>query len=342
MKGLSKFETVVNLTDLDIPSKTCRKRGVITVASVYEKTDLLDKDEKARRLRSCGNRLVYGETKDGDHVLLAGYFCQLRLCPSCSWYWAKRVFNNVYSIITHPDFSGKRFIFLTLTIRNCRGEVLSAEIKRILSGWNKLTLNDNKPFRRSFAGTFRALEVTYNPVTKKYHPHLHAMAAVEPGYFKKTNQDYISHDRLVKLWREACALDYDPAVRIQRVKNTTAKQVAEVAKYTVKSADYLNRPEVVEVLDLALRRKRLVAYGGLFREVRDKLELPDEEAAAGPDVSPGVAAAAILNPYVRKIFLEWRMGSYEVVIDSLTDSAAATVAIDASDWGIGDGGQGGV
>ena len=301
----------------------------------YTKTDLWDKYKKAEKLRQCGSKLVFGETESGEHILLAGYFCQLRLCPQCSWKRAKRVFENVYSVITQPEFAGKKFIFLTLTVKNCEGEFLESEINRLLSAWRSLTKDGRKPFRRSFLGTFRALEVTYNKLTKTYHPHLHAMAAVEPGYFRKSNKNYIGQAKLREIWRDACGLDYLPQCRIQRVKNAAEKQVAEVAKYTVKSADYIDRPEVLQVLDPALHRKRLIAYGGLFQEVRDRLALPYEDIAEA-DVSPGVAAAAIANPYVRKIFLEWHLGAYRVVADSMTDSGGGTVVLaDAASWGQG-------
>jgi plasmid rolling circle replication initiator protein Rep len=252
--------------------------------------------------------------------------------PQCSWFRATRIFDNVYQIITQPEFSGKQFIFLTLTVKNCAGEFLEGEIDRLLSAWRGLTKDVHKPFQKSFLGTFRALEVTYNKLTKTYHTHLHAMAAVEPGYFRKSNKNYINQAKLRELWRDACGLDYLPQCRIQRVKNATGKQIAEVAKYTVKSADYINRPEVVQVLDPALRRKRLIAYGGLFREVRDRLALPYEDIAEA-DVSPGVAAAVIANPYVRKIFLEWHLGAYRVVADSMTDSGGGTVVLAAAATG---------
>lgn len=289
-----------------------QKKGSQITAFTYLKTNLPDKEKKAYKLHLCGKKLIYAENPTGgEPIPISAMRCGLRLCPSCSWIRAHRVFQNVYNIITDPDFSGKQFIFLTLTVKNCRGEILENEINRLLSAWNKLTkdkLHDG--FAKSFLGTFRALEVTYNPLIKTYHPHLHAMAAVEPSYFRKSNKNYISQPELRELWRQSCGLDYLPQCRIQRVKNATGKQAAEVAKYTVKSADYLNRPAVLETLDKALHRKRLVAYGGLFREVRAKLNLPDEEQL---EEFPRLTVEELLrNPFIRKIVLEWKMGAYHI------------------------------
>jgi plasmid rolling circle replication initiator protein Rep len=290
-----------------------KKKGAETAARTYKKTNLPDRDRKAFRLRLCGKKLVYAEERDGNPVLVSAMRCGLRLCPSCSWIRARKVFENVYRIIADPAFAGKRFVFLTLTVRNCSGGNLEGEISRLLSAWQTVTVNGRGPFRRSFAGTFRALEVTYNRDKNTYHPHLHALAAVDSGYFRKSNRDYVSHKKLRELWRNACGLSYLPQCRIERVRNSAKKQTAEVAKYTVKSADYLNRPAVLETLDAALSRKRLVAYGGLFREVKKRLELPDGDAAENGLPRPTLEEL-LRNPCVRKIIYEWKLGAYRVSV----------------------------
>ena len=288
-----------------------QKSGSEILAFVYRKTELPDRDQKAKRLHLCGKTLIFAE-KDGGLIPAGAYRCGIRLCPSCSWIRSRQVFENVYSVITDPEFSGKQFIFLTLTVKNCRGEFLESEINRLLSAWRDLTKDERKPFRESFLGTFRALEVTYNRQKKSYHPHLHAMAAVEPGYFRKTNPDYISQAKLRELWRDACGLDYLPQCRIEKVKNTAKKQVAEVAKYTVKSAEYISRPEVVQVLDPALRNKRLIAYGGIFKTVKQRLNLPDDDF---PEGEFRVSFEELLrNPCIRKWILEWHGGTYHVSV----------------------------
>jgi plasmid rolling circle replication initiator protein Rep len=300
----------------EITNMAKRKKGSEILANVYGRTSLPDRDRKAFRLRLCGKKLVYVDNPaGGDPILISALRCRLRLCPSCSWKRAWQVFENVHSIITHRDFSDKRFIFLTLTVKNCCGKKLESEISRLLSAWNKLTISKRHfGFVRSFAGTFRSLEVTYNKLTGSYHPHLHVLAAVEPGYFRKSNGDYIDQQKLRELWKNACGLDYLPQCRIQRVRGTTRKQVAEVAKYTVKPSDYLSRPAVVETLDTALKRKRLIGYGGLFREVRDLLDLPDEDDLPASEFPRPTVQELLQNPYIRKIMLQWTLGAYRISV----------------------------
>jgi len=297
--------------DKQINVMSKKKKGSEILAFAFGKTNLPDREQKARRLHLCGKTLIYAENPaGGEPIPVSAFRCKIRLCPSCSWIRARQTFENVYCVITEPEFSCKQFVFLTLTVKNCKAEFLDGEIKRLLTAWKNLNKDERKPFRKSFLGTFRALEVTYNPIKKNYHPHLHAIAAVDKKYFRKSNPDYISQPKLRELWRGACGLDYLPQCRIERVRNSTKKQVAEVAKYTVKSADYLNRPAVVETLDPALRGKRLIAYGGLFKTVRAKLNLPDEDDV---DELPRLTVEELLNnPYIRKIILEWKLGAYHV------------------------------
>jgi plasmid rolling circle replication initiator protein Rep len=230
---------------------------------------------KSARMSRCNDILQFEERRKGQKTVsrrLAGAMhCYIRLCPICAWRKAKMVFSEVMQVIKQPEFAEMRFIFLTLTVKNCKAEALRDEIDRIIKAYRELTVNDTCFFSTYFTGTFRAVEVTYNAKTDTYHPHMHVLAAVKPDYFKKSNAKYMSHEKLVKIWRDKCKIDYDPAVRIQPVKGAKHKSVAEIAKYTVKPSDIPDE-DVLEILDEALRRKRLTAFTGLFRRVKARIK----------------------------------------------------------------------
>lgn len=344
----------------------------MTLASTYEKTDLSWRVQWSKMLKFCGKTLIYAQNPDTKKLELAmAMFCQKRLCPLCAWRRSVRTFRNVYSIVTDREFRDVEFIFLTLTVRNCSGAELPGTLDRLLEAWRIVTRNEWGAFQRSFLGTLRSLEITYNRKEKTYHPHIHALVAVPPGYFKKSNPDYISHDRLRGIWIDALnragrnvplgtsireldretfgarldlgpvmetavktarekypAIDYAPQVRIEKMKNATGKGIAEVAKYTVKPGDYIDLPEVVAVLDPALRRRRLIAYGGLFKTVRNRLKLEDEEMAAG-DIT-GLRAEDILkNPLIKKIALEWTFGGVYKITPYKKAEDSSKMAVDA-------------
>ena len=114
-----------------------------------------------------------------------------------------------------------------------------------------------------------------------YHPHFHVLIVVRKGYF--TSKEYLSHEAWRELWAKAMRLDYMPQVNIKKVKGNTAEAVAEVAKYSTKDSDYVIEKNidlsmnVVETLDYALQRRRLVSFSGIMKEWHKKLNLDDTE-----------------------------------------------------------------
>lgn len=79
---------------------------------------------------------------------------------------------------------------LTLTLPNCNGDDLDLTIKKIFKGFKKLNryLNGDLKIKNldfskyGYAGALRSLEVTFKG--NSYHPHLHAVVALDKGYSK--------------------------------------------------------------------------------------------------------------------------------------------------------------
>ena len=130
-----------------------------------------------------------------------------------------------------------------------------------------------------------------NPNFNLYHPHFHVILAVNKSYFTVKNY-YISQEKWTSLWKSCMKVDYLPKVDIRRLKNkkengkSLASAVAETAKYTVKDDDYVVKnddgqidmemsKESVLFLDTSLAHRRLVAFGGVFKEAHDSLKLDD-------------------------------------------------------------------
>jgi len=260
-------------TSLGRPRPWREKRlGTERVAAAYS---ALGQEGKAARCRECGSVLVFAECPvDGRKHLKAANFCRERLCPMCAWRrslkWAADVSRVLHlAVEQHTEWA---YVMLSLTQRNVPGEALAAEVTRILRGWTSLTRREEF---RAIAGWFRTLEVTRNPRTGEWHPHIHALLAVEPDYWHKR---YVSHARWVSAWRDVLGLDYDPSVEVHRAKSRrngdTLDAVArEVAKYAVKDSDLVGgEPEAavverVRVLDGALAGRRLVGWGGELRRL---------------------------------------------------------------------------
>jgi hypothetical protein len=60
-----------------------------------------------------------------------------------------------------------------------------------------------------------------------------------------------------------------------------------------------------------LCHRRLIAYGGIFATVRERLNL-EEDQIAETDVPKVTARELLNNPLVKKVMLNWKLGAYEI------------------------------
>lgn len=262
--------------------------------------------KKSERLKACGKVLSFTvDRQTGQKVLTNAESCRVRLCPICSWRRSLKNFWNTIKIVKWLKANENRqevgkfsYIFITLTVKNCRGDELSTTIDDLFSAVKRLY--ERKEIKKAFRGMVRNLEITHNinPDSKDYdtfHPHFHMIAAVRPSYF--ASKDYLSKKRIAEIWKESLRVDYDPVVDVRRVKARSgtsgtgsdpddcgaAQAVAECSKYAAKAADYIIPDdwdltvETVRVLDAALDRRRLINYSGIFRDVKQILSLEDAE-----------------------------------------------------------------
>lgn len=253
-----------------------------------EKNINLITDSRLFDLEHCADTLLFAENAEGKKKLKSANFCRLRLCPMCQWRRSLKMFGQVQTItdkILERDKS-TRFLFATFTVKNVDAENLETCIN-ILNNKFLYLVSRNKTFapakklKQNLLGYLKAVEVTYNTKDKTYHPHLHVIFAVKSTFFKN-KQNYMTKKEWIELWQQALGVDYKPQTDIRAIKSGTAKAVAEVAKYPVKTAPILslNDDEAVEVLKtltLSLNKKRFVSYGGIFKTVKQELKLADIE-----------------------------------------------------------------
>lgn len=238
---------------------------------------------KAERLRACGCFLSFSILEDGSKKLKHMDSCRVRLCPLCTWRRSLKVQSHTLAILNAME-DKYAYLFLTLTVQNCSGAELSGTLDLMFSAWKRLS--ERKQFKTAVKGWYRGLEVTHNtnrdsPWFDTYHPHFHTVLAVNKSYF--TSRNYVKQDEWTSLWKKSLRADYDPVVDVRRVKGHTVQAVAEAAKYSTKEEDYIIPSDweltvdTVRTLDAALDNRRLVAYGGLMKELHKQLNLDDEE-----------------------------------------------------------------
>jgi plasmid rolling circle replication initiator protein Rep len=194
-----------------------------------------------------------------------------------------------------------RWLFLTLTVKNCDISELKQTCSAMGKGWERLSKLKAFP---GFAW-FRSLEVTRG-VGGSAHPHYHVLLAVTPSYF--TGKKYLSQEKWVELWRKSARLDYDPIVDIRVVKpkksvgeqdlsQVSAKVLVEVAKYEVKPDDLLNFNDSAWVCELAKQLKgvRSINIGGPLRQFLKEDEPEDLISENVDDVPQEVLNALVFG-----------------------------------------------
>ncbi|MHA2957325.1 protein rep [Priestia megaterium] len=276
-----------------------KKSNSVKMAEVFGHAKL---EKKAERMASCGHTLIFNDTDEGLKLSQA-YFCQIRLCPMCSWRRSLKIsFQNKKIIQVANERHKLRWLFLTLTFKNPPASELVESIKHMMASWNRF--QGYKQVKDNVVGWFRGLEITKNRTNGTYNPHFHVLMCVKPSYFNKKDS-YIKHEVWQQLWKKAMKIDnYNPGVHIQVVKvkkklktvrqtiveiNDSTEGLAEeqavfeVSKYAVKDSDIINyddiddAAETAKLLDKALSYKRLVAHGGLLKEIKQELKLKDIE-----------------------------------------------------------------
>ena len=268
------------------------KKENLRLVELYKKARIKDinliSDSRLFDLEHCGDTLTFLQNAEGKKKLKTANFCRVRLCPMCQWRRSLKMFSQVKKItdkILKNDKS-TRFIFGTFTIKNTDAENLEACINTLNKKFKylvdqKKTFAPAKKLKQNLLGYLKAVEVTYNSKDKTYHPHLHVIFAVKSTFFKNSS-NYMTKKEWIELWQKALEVDYKPQTDIRAIKSGTAKAVAEVAKYPVKTAPILSLSDdeaikVLKTLTLSLNKKRFVSYGGIFKTVKQELKLADVE-----------------------------------------------------------------
>lgn len=261
----------------------------------------------AKRLEDlilCAEQLEYLVDADGNKKLYRTYFCRNRLCPMCQWRRSLKLFSQVSKITDYLNEQNNeqnnqvRYLFITLTQKNCEGANLKIEFDKINKAFAKLVdktkhVATATKFKQSMLGYIKSTEVTYNSKTNTYHPHLHVIFAVKEDYFNFKSSNYISKNNWRAIWAELLGVDYLPQVNVQAIKQARQqKAVAELAKYPAKITNILDLPQqqavqVVADLTIFCYKRRFVAFGGIFKKTKTLLKLQDVEAENADLVGAG-------------------------------------------------------
>jgi len=265
--------------------------GIYQTASEFERY--------AQRMASCSGLLRFGwstlrETGETRLRLRGAQFCRVRHCPVCQWrrtlMWQARFYQALPKIVA--DWPSSRWLFLTLTVRNCA----IADLGETLTAMNAAFKRMEK--RREMApvqGWIRTTEVTRGR-DGSAHPHFHCLLMVPPSWFSGVS--YVKQSRWVEVWRDCLRVSYEPNIDIRAVKPRTGEQVtgvaeqlqgavAETLKYSVKPEDMASDPEWFLELTRQLHKRRFISAGGALKNVLQLERETNEDLVIADDTGDG-------------------------------------------------------
>jgi plasmid rolling circle replication initiator protein Rep len=256
----------------------------------------------ATRVEACSQVLEFARSPPKQsgkqkYTLKNAWFCRVRHCPVCQWrrslMWQAKVSRALPQLLR--DYPDTRFLFMTLTIRNCEVKDLRSTLLDMAKAWQRLTQLRSFPAR----GWVRAIEITRSQKDRSAHPHYHCLLMVAPAYFQG---DYLKQKEWAELWQQCLRINYRPVVDIRTVKldlvQTTQRvnkpprnmwaAVAEILKYAVKPSDMIRDHEWFLGLVDQTHKIRGVAIGGILKRYikdREKDNLTQEPGEGEPEVS---------------------------------------------------------
>jgi plasmid rolling circle replication initiator protein Rep len=203
--------------------------------------------------------------------------------------WQAKVYQALPRLV--KDYPRVRFLFMTLTIRNCPVGELRRTLDVLRRGWEKMT----KLGRWPAIGWVRAVEITRGK-DGSAHPHYHCLLMVHPVYFMN---GYIHQREWSELWQRCLGVNYQPVVAIRVVvpdhkpgrRRMPAPcdiwgAVVEILKYSVKPSDMVKDHKWFLTLVDQVWKTKAVVIGGVFRRYikergpEDLTSEPGEEPSA--------------------------------------------------------------
>ena len=269
-----KTEDLANRSEKD-KAWDLHRKNVDLIADLYNQSHEFER--YFQRMDDCSGRLEFSQVlqKDTGELKLKlnkAHFCRVRHCPVCQWrkslMWKARFYKALPEIMS--DYKSARWMFLTLTVKNCAVEDLKFTLQQMNSAFKKLI--KRKTFIKYNLGFVKTTEITRNNKDNSAHPHFHVLLFMNSSYFRR---GYLKQTEWQELWRDCLNVDYSPQVDIRTVKLDKSKSkeealsnaVAETLKYAVKPSDMIQDRDWFYEMNRQVFKMRFVSTGGILKDL---------------------------------------------------------------------------
>jgi plasmid rolling circle replication initiator protein Rep len=303
MSDISTSDTVLNLSNLaDLSQRDKPWDKHRANADKVESYFAGEFQNYANRVHDCSQLLDFRLTPDQSGLLNlkldAARFCRVRSCPVCQWrrslMWKSKAHQVLPRIV--ESYPTHRWLFLTLTVRNCAVDELRSTLNWMHESFKRMTKLKDFPA----VGWLKSTEVTRS-TDNTAHPHFHCLLMVPAGYF--AGRSYMKQTEWVKLWRRSLRIDYDPIVDVRAIKKATSPitVIPELLKYCTKESDLVADKEWFLELTRQMHNARTIATGGVLKSYLKELEKePDDLIGKSDDEEQKVTDEHLLFAWQRR------------------------------------------
>jgi plasmid rolling circle replication initiator protein Rep len=275
--GEAEISCTPNLSDISERDKPWDKhRGnADTIEGYYRGSDF---DKYSDRIHFCSEfldfRLVPEESEGVLKMKLSSArFCRVRHCPVCQWrrslMWKAKAYKVLPKIV--QDFPTYRWLFLTLTLKNCPIEDLRSTLTLMHESFKRMTKLKSFPA----LGWIKSTEVTRGK-DGSAHPHFHCLLMVQSSYF---GANYLKQSDWVDMWKRSLRIDYNPVLDVQAIKKgqQPMQLVPELLKYCTKESDLVGDRIWFLELTRQMHKMRTISTGGVLKDYLHELEQEPED-----------------------------------------------------------------
>ncbi|HDQ6241796.1 MAG: protein rep [Lactococcus cremoris] len=249
------------------------RKNVDLVADLYNQS--AEFERYFQRMDDCSGRLEFSQIlqKDTGELKLKlsnAHFCRVRHCPICQWrkslMWKAKFYKAIPEIMA--DYKSARWLFLTLTVKNCDVKDLKSTIQKMNKAFKKIINREH--FKKYNLGFVKTTEITRSK-DGTAHPHFHILLLMNSSYFRR---GYMKQEEWRDLWVDVMDIDYIPQVDIRTVKiklgseqESLSNAVAETLKYAVKPSDMIQDREWFLEMNRQVFKMRFVSTGGILKDL---------------------------------------------------------------------------
>lgn len=237
-------------------------------------------------IEQCANTIAINPAQP-KYQLVKTWYCKHRACPICQWRKQMKRIAQMHMVLHQLNLQshGYRWLFLTLTVKNCSATDLSQLIDRMNQAFSRML---RRKELKHLVGHLRNTEITEDSqFPGKVHPHFHCLLLVKPSMF--AGKHYIKESRWAELWQEALVASYRPRVDVRGVArdgSSESELVINHVAYSNKVNPSYQCDELFSEVVQQTKRKRLFSAGGLLRELlnSDEREPLEDAETEGPRI----------------------------------------------------------